>query len=188
MRTKTAVLWTFVPLLIAAATPAHAQNRAKSWELGPFVTSNHFDDDIEIEDQAGVGFRFGYNFTRMHELEFSFDGVDTEDSVIHAIDVTVGQFQVNYVLNLIFDRHQTVVPYVTAGLGSIRIEADDPFFGTEDETDDLFNLGGGVRFFFGNRFNLRLDARRIFFQGDNRVLLDDDYQNTQLSAGVGWVL
>jgi len=188
MRLKTLPLLALLPALLAATAPALAQNRAHSWEFGPYITGNDFDSDIEIEDKSGSGFRFGYNFTRNHELEFSFDGADTQDSVFNVIDVTVGEFQVNYVFNFIFDRHQKIVPYATAGLGSIRFDVDDPVFGKDHETDDLFSLGGGVRFFVGRRFNIRLDARSIFFTGDNRVLADQDFQNRQASVGVGWVL
>lgn len=188
MRIKKLALMALAPLLLATALPAFAQNRDDSWELGPFLTANDFDGDIEIEDEAGGGFRFGYNFTAMHELEFSFDGVQTEDNVFNTIDVDIGQFQVNYVFNFVFDRHQPVIPYLTAGLGSIRFEVDNVLFGPDDETDTLFSLGGGVRFFLGKIFNIRLDARKIFFEGDGVVLNRQDYENTQLSAGVGWVV
>ena len=190
MRIKKPALMALAPLLLATALPAFAQNRDGSWELGPFITSNYFDDDIEIEDETGGGFRFGINFTAMHELEFSFDHVETQDNVVNTIDVDVKQFQVNYVFNMIFDRHQPVVPYLTAGLGSVRFEVGETFFffGPDRETDTLFSLGGGVRFFLGKIFNIRLDARKIYFEGDGVVLAQQDYENTQLSACVGWVV
>lgn len=188
MRLKTLLLLALLPALLAVASPALAQNRSESWEFGPYIVGFNFDSEIEIEDRWGAGFRFGYNFVPMHEIEFAFEAVDTEDDVIHLIDVKVAQIQANYVLNFVFDRHQKVVPYFTAGLGVIRFEVDEPFIGSDDETDSLFNFGGGVRFFFTRQFNLRLDARFVSYTGDNVILRDQDYTNQQFSVGVGWVL
>jgi hypothetical protein len=176
-------------LLAATLLSGHAfaQNRDESWEMGPFITFNDFDADTEIDDDSGFGFRFGYNFTAMHELEFSFDGVDTEDDVFGVVDVEVDKFMTSYLLNFVFSRRQQVIPFFTAGVGWIRIESSSFGFGSDSEVDQLFTLGGGVRFFTGRIFHIRLDARRIFFEGDNDVLAGDDFTNTQLTAGVGWV-
>ncbi len=188
MRLKTPLISALLLVLFSAASPALAQNRSESWEFGPYLVGFDFDSEIEIEDKWGAGFRFGYNFVPMHEIELAFEAVDTEDDIFHLIDVKVAQFQANYVLNFIFDRHQKIVPYFTAGLGAIRFEVDEPFLGSDDETDSLFNMGGGVRFFFTRQFNLRLDARFVSYTGDNVILRDRDYKNQQLSVGVGWVL
>ncbi len=188
MRLKTLLLPALFLALATAASPALAQNRSESWEFGPYLVGFDFDSEIEIEDKWGAGFRFGYNFVPMHEIELSFEAVDTEDDVFHLIDVKVGQFHADYVFNFAFDRRQKVVPYLTAGIGAIRLEVDEPFLGSDEETDPLFNMGGGVRFFFTRQFNLRLDARVISFEGDNVILRDLEYENRQFSVGVGWVL
>ena len=175
-------------LLPLLAAPALAQPRAHSWELGPYFNFTDFDSATEIQDDVGLGFRFGYNFVPMHEMEFSFDTLDTEDRVSGQIDVELTKFQVNYVMNLIFQRRQVVVPYFTAGLGLLRYEVSEPGFGSDDETDDLFNVGGGARFFVGKSFNIRLDLRWILYEGDDIVLRSIDYTNTEFSFGVGWIL
>jgi outer membrane protein with beta-barrel domain len=188
MKLKAPLLVAILVVCAVAAPAARAQNRSESWEFGPYLVGFDFDRDIEIEDRWGGGFRFGYNFVPMHEVELSFEGVETQDDVFNQIDVSVGQFQANYVFNFIFDRHQPVVPYFTAGIGAIHFEVDDPVFGTDDETDPLFSIGGGVRFFIGKVFNFRIDARAVSFSGDNVVLSDRDFTNNQLSIGVGWVV
>lgn len=175
-------------LLVCCASPALAQNRSDSWELGPYMVFTDFDQDTEIDEDLGFGFRFGYNFTPLHELEFAFDGVSTEDSVFGTIDVDVFKFQTNYTFNFNFQRRQQVVPYFTTGFGFMRFDVSAPGIPSDDEVDMLFNLGGGVRFFIGPVFNIRLDFRFIFFEGDNQVLRDIDYQNNEFSFGVGWVL
>lgn len=181
-----------VPLALFAlflwASPAAAQNRAGSWELGPYVLLTDFDPATEIEDDAGFGFRVGYNFTPLHEMEFLLDGTSTEDSVVGQIDVDVRKFQTNYVFNFNFGRRQQVVPYFTTGLGFIVFDVNAPGAPSDDELDTLFNWGGGVRFFFGQVFNLRLDFRMIFYEGGNEVLNDLDFWNNEFSVGVGWVL
>jgi opacity protein-like surface antigen len=175
-------------LLLVTAAPATAQNRSESWEFGPYLVFNDFDPDTEIKDEEGLGFRFGYNFTPVHELELLFDAVSTQDNVISEIDIDEWKFQTNYVANFNFSRNQPVVPYFTTGFGFVRYSIDDPVFGSDDETDPAFNIGGGVRFFFGRTFNLRLDFRSIFYEGDNVILRDIDFQNNEFSVGVGWVV
>ncbi|HEU5182060.1 MAG TPA: porin family protein [Candidatus Polarisedimenticolia bacterium] len=175
-------------LMLWCASPALAQNRSEAWELNPYMVFTDFDRDTEIDEDLGVGFRFGYNFTPLHEMEFSFDGVSTEDSVVGQIDVDVFKFQSNYTFNFNFQRHQPVIPYFTTGLGFIRFDVSAPGIPSDDEVDMLFNFGGGVRFFIGPVFNIRLDFRFIFFEGDNQVLRDIDYQNNEFGFGVGWVV
>jgi len=175
-------------LMLWCATPALAQNRSESFELNPYMVFTDFDNQTEIDQDVGFGFRFGYNFTPLHELEFSFDGLSTNDTVVGQIDVDVTKFITNYTFNFNFQRKQQVVPYVTTGFGFIRFNASAPGIPSDDETDMLFNFGGGVRFFIGQVFNIRLDLRWLFYQGDNQVLRNIDYQNTDFGIGVGWVL
>src|SRR5262249_34111925 len=120
MKIKALVISALLLALGAATSPALAQNRSESWEFGPYFVYFGFDGATEIQDDWGGGFRVGYNFAPMHELEFAFEQVDTQDNVFHDIDVRVRQFQTNYNFNFIFDRHQTVIPYFTAGLGAIK--------------------------------------------------------------------
>jgi len=182
-------LWLAALLLMPlAASWAHAENRAQSWEFGPYWNAIDFDSATEIDDADGPGFRFGYNFTKLHEIEVLFDAVNTTDSVTGQIDVHQGEVQTNYVFNFNFQRRQPVIPYFTTGFGFLRLEVNAPGAGSDDEVDALWNIGGGVRFFFGRVFNLRLDFRSIFYQGGNQVLRDIDYQNNEFSIGVGWIL
>jgi opacity protein-like surface antigen len=194
---KTMARWipALVLVLLAAATSAPAQIRSESWELGPYFLWSGFDGSTEIADDWGGGFRFGYNFIPMHELEFSFSQVDTEDNVFHDIDVRVGQFQTNYNFNFAFHPHQMVIPYMALGLGAIRfhVKTTESVAGgivtvSDEETDPTFVFGGGVRFFVNKKFNVRLDGRWISYTGDNVVLRNVGFTNFDFSAGVGWVL
>jgi opacity protein-like surface antigen len=195
MKIKVLVIAALLLALGAATSPVLAQNRSESWEFGPYLVYFGFDGATEIQDDWGGGFRVGYNFVPMHELEFAFEQVDTQDNVSHDIDVRVRQFQTNYNFNFIFDRHQTVIPYFTAGLGAIKFNVQQTIavpgglaVVSGEETDPTFSFGGGVRFFFDKKFNLRLDGRFVSYTGNNDVLRDVYFTNSQFSVGVGWVL
>ena len=175
-------------LLSLLPTAALAQIKGESWELGPYVVETDYDSLTEINDHEGIGFRFGYNFTPLHEFETSLSTVSTHDNVTGQIDVRTGELAANYVFNFNFQRHQVVIPYFTAGLGFIRFDTSAPGAGSADELDSMWNWGGGVRFFFGKMFNLRLDFRAIYYHGGNDVLPYIYYQNNEFSLGVGWVL
>ncbi|MCI0407892.1 MAG: porin family protein [Acidobacteria bacterium] len=188
MRIRRHLLLTALFVLPLAAGTAQAENRAQTWEFGPYLVFTDFDSLTEIEDATGPGFRFGYNFTQLHEIEVLFDTLNSEDTVSGQIDVHQGEVQTNYVFNFNFQRRQVVIPYFTTGFGFLRLEVDAPGTGSNDEVDPEFNFGGGVRFFMGRVFNVRLDFRFIFFEGGNEVLQGLDFQNNQFSIGVGWVV
>ena len=174
-----------LPLAVGAA---QAENRAQTWEFGPSLVFTDFDSLTEIDDATGPGFRFGYNFTPLHEFEVNSNMLNTEDSVTGQIDVDQFEVQANYTFNFNFQRRQVVIPYFTTGFGFLRLEVQAPGAGSDDEVDPEFNFGGGVRFFMGRVFNVRLDFRIIFFEGGGEVLAPLDYQNNQFSIGVGWVV
>jgi hypothetical protein len=175
-------------LLPLLPNTARAQNKRESWEIGPYVVATDYDSLTEINDNEGFGFRFGYNFTNLHEFETFLDTVSTHDNVTGQIDVRQGELGANYVFNFNFQRHQVAIPYFTAGLGFIRFATSAPGAGSADELDSMWNWGGGVRFFFGKMFNLRLDFRAIYYHGGNDILPYYYFQNNEFSLGVGWVL
>jgi hypothetical protein len=175
-------------LVLFAPTAARAQHGGNSWEFGPYLVATDYDSLTEINDDEGFGFRFGYNFTRLHQVEVFLDTVSTHDNVTGQIDVRTGELATNYVFNFNFQKHQPVVPYLTGGFGFIRFSTSAPGAGSADELDPMFNFGGGVRFFLGRMFNIRLDFRSIFYHGGNDVLPYIDYQNNEFSLGVGWVV
>jgi hypothetical protein len=175
-------------LLPLAVGSARAENRPQSWEFGPALVFTDFDPLTEIEDATGPGFRFGYNFTKLHEVEVLFDTLNSQDTVTGQIDVHQGEVQTNYVFNFNFQKRQVVIPYFTTGFGFLRLEVQAPGTASNDEVDPEFNFGGGVRFFMGRVFNVRLDFRLIFYEGGGEVLPGLDYTNNQFSVGVGWIV
>jgi opacity protein-like surface antigen len=183
-----------LPLLIAALAlpllvpPADAAPRrygrgaasGRGFEISPYLVFTDFEEAVEIDEEIGVGIRFGYLGTPHHEFEFMVNGVDTDDEFFPGIQVDVTHFQFAYVYN--FTR-RGVVPYVTAGLGFVTV--DDEALG--DETNAVLGLGAGVRFFLGPAFFARFEYRHNQFEGDGPVFADGfEVSFRELLFGVGW--
>src|SRR5262249_8104934 len=142
---------------VVPAAPALAGQLEHSWEVGPWVSYTVFDNDFQLEDELGVGGHVGYNFPHGHELEITADRVepDVDESVRRVfgnLDVTIWTWTLGYVYN--FNPKKDIVPFLTTGLGSAHVDIED-----NDESDMTFHLGGGVRFFVNDRFQVRLDGR-----------------------------
>ncbi len=162
--------------------------RDRSLEIGPYLFGANFDDESNIENSGGLGLRFGWAFEDAHELEFSLDFLSTEDDIDGFLDVDLSTFKAGYVFNIA--PQAQIVPLITAGLGfqNIRI-SEDTSFGTlefEDETDPLIFAGGGIRFFLGPVFNLRLDGQVVAVYPDGES--DDTLVDGVFSVGASWVL
>jgi len=175
-------------LAVLIATPADAQSRGRGrhravergFELSTYLTQTDFDSKSELDDDIGVGFRFGYLFTAQHEVEFLYNAVDAQDQFLPQNEVNMAHFQVAYVYNF---TSKDVIPYLTAGLGVV--DWDDDFRG--GESDSVIGLGAGIRFVAGEAFYLRLEARHNMFEGDEPVFLGgEDFTFNEFAFGVGW--
>ena len=162
--------------------------RDRSFEFGPYIVGANFDDESNIENSGGLGFRFGFTFHKAHEVEFLVDFISTEDEFDGFLDVDLTTFKTGYVFNIVPEAQ--IVPLVTAGLGFQNIQiSEETFFGEvkfEYETDPLAYLGGGVRFFIGPVLNIRLDAQVVTVFPDGEP--DDSLTDGVFSVGVGWVM
>ncbi len=160
----------------------------RGFELNGYLTYFNFEKSTDLDDDVGVGFRFGYLYNPQQEVEFLIDTISTTGTLRDAFgnplpfksndDIT--HFQTAYVFN--FTSHD-VVPYLTAGVGFLS--TDDSDLGTE--TDLTFGLGGGVRFFLGRVLYARVEARQNFFSGNLPVFQDgESFSFQEISFGVGW--
>ena len=167
---------------LEAAPRRRAGGFRQGYEFNPYLTFTDFDSKSEIEDEIGVGFRFGYLYNTNHEIEFLFNGVSTNDEFLPSDTVDVSQFQVAYVFN--FTSHD-VVPYFTAGVGFMHVDDSD----LGDETNPVFGVGGGVRFFFGPVVYARFELRHNMFEGDGTVFVNnEDFSYNEVAFGFGWRL
>jgi outer membrane protein with beta-barrel domain len=165
----------------AAAQPRHArQGPIRGYEFSPYLVFVDFEEELDLDDEIGAGFRFGYLYNPYNEIEFLVEGVSTNDTIDPFIDVDVTTFQFAYVHN--FTR-KDVVPYFTAGLGFIHTE--DAVLG--DETDPALALGLGIRFFLGRSLFARFEGRGHFFEGDLPVFAEgNDVVIREFAFGIGW--
>jgi len=153
-------------------TPAWAQNREKAWELNPYIGYLSFDEtqgEEILKNTWDLGFRFGYHWTKHHEVEFGFFGGATEDGVGLGLDVDLLGGQVNYIYNLFLTRRDRVVGFGTAGVGLVNISSfgfvSDPDL-VGDQVEITYNYGLGIRVFGGPRAGFRFDIRRAQFSDE----------------------
>jgi len=176
----------FVPDVSAQSRP-YRGGFHRGFELNGYLTYFNFEKKTDLDDDTGVGFRFGYLYNPQQEVEFLIDSVsttgairDSTGAIIGIADDNITHFQTAYVFN--FTSHD-VVPYLTAGVGFLS--TDDSALGTE--TDLTFGLGGGVRFFLGRVLYARVEARQNFFSGNLPVFSDSEsFSFQEVSFGVGW--
>ncbi len=167
---------------------AHTRRRGKpgpfeqGFEFSTLFVHTSFESRVEIDDDIGLGFRFGYLFSPHHEVEGLFNFVSTEDEIFPAIDIDTFHFQFAYVYNF---RREGIVPYLTAGIGFLDIR--DRSLGSE--TDLTLGAGAGIRFFVNPVFHFRLEYRVNRFEGDGRVFVrGEDFDFDEFSFGIGWRL
>ena len=149
--------------VLRAQTPSYG-TRPGSIELtffaGMSAPVNHETNGFGLEIKTGtpIGGRANYNFDRHNAIEFS---------VANPL-----LFSANYVYNFSTIREKWV-PYVTAGLGASRHEISLSDNGQPaqlnvnlmdsgpDRSQTAFtgNFGGGLKYFFTERFALRFDVR-----------------------------
>lgn len=171
----------FAPDGHAAPRRYAARGSGEAYELNGYFTLNDFGSEMDLDDGTGLGFRFGYLYNPHHEIEFLLNSVSAEDQLDPFEDVDLDNLQVAYVFNFSDDN---VVPYLTAGLGVVHVDHSDPFF--DSETNQVFSLGGGARFFLGRVTYFRAEMRANYFEGDGEVFPEDDLSFKELSLGIGW--
>jgi hypothetical protein len=149
---------------LQAQTPTSEGTRSGSTEItffaGMSAPVNHESKGFGLEVKTGtpIGGRVSYNFNRHNAVEFS---------VANPFSLSA-----NYVYNFSAIREKWV-PYVTAGVGGTRQEIalndnNQPAQLNSNLTETgperrqtVFtgNFGGGLKYFFGERFALRFDVR-----------------------------
>jgi hypothetical protein len=148
---------------------ALAQNREKAWEINPYFGQMSFskvNGEQAFKDTWDIGFRFGYNWTKRHEVEFGFFGASTQNG--EGLDLTIDFLggQVNYVFNFPMHRRDKIMGFGNVGLGLINVSSfgfvSDPEL-VGDTVVFSQNIGGGIRFFGGPRAGFRVDARWVRF-------------------------
>src|SRR5262245_49019913 len=176
-----------VTLAALCGSSAWAQNREKAWEINPYggyLLFSKVEGERAFKDTWDLGFRFGYHWTKHHEVEFGFFGASTESG--NDLDLTIDFLggQVNYIYNFFMHRRDRIVGFATAGAGLLNVSSfgfvDDPDL-VGDSVEFSWNVGAGIRFFGGERAGFRIDVRRVQFS-------DGDVDVNFLEAAVGMTI
>ena len=186
-----------VALLLAAAGPAFAGGEKGQVEVGGFLGYGWLDDyqGLNPKDHLLFGGRLGYFLSNKLELEGSYKRLRTDSKI--APPLVTGDFPVNLTAwrgNLLLNfggAGSSVRPFITAGGGSekVDISSDAPTAYHVDQSHFGWNAGGGLRFFLGEKANLRFEGRyvRTKFEGLDDTQHDGQH-NIEATAGLGFLL
>ncbi|MBF0169572.1 MAG: outer membrane beta-barrel domain-containing protein [Nitrospinae bacterium] len=166
---------------------SQAEIKAKSWEISPFVGYNWFEADQNLKNQALVGGRLGYNFTRRFGLELAVEYLDTTLTDKDKTRSQKGQFgtpheSVNitfYHLDAVFHIRPDGAfnPFLLAGFGGVHYR---PSISVDGVDMSAFNFGLGAKWALTENVALRGDLR------DNIVseVIQEAYHNYGATLGL----
>lgn len=174
-----------MPVLLSAVfllpLAAHAEIKAGSVELSPFVGYNLFDNQHNIKDRPVFGGRIGYNFTNHFGLEgtgeFSKTRVDDKNKpwteqgqFTGADDVKI----ISYHLDLVYHflPEEKLNPFVTAGYGASHYNPE-----INSKNMRLMNVGVGAKYWVAENIALRVDL-------SDKMTFDEHLHNLSATAGV----
>lgn len=163
MKHKAALLtWVTTGLtVIASGSMTSAQAANTGFSITPGIGFYKFDDDYDLEDKGFANIGLQYEFENNIALEASWGQSDTEqdNGPIDDIDWNYTHIDALYY----FDAGDRIRPYLAIGAGEGELKINSQ---TTDET--LVNVGGGLKYLFGNAFAMRADLRAINSQ-DNET-------------------
>ena len=171
---------------IGFVSNAEAKNRDKSWEFSAMVSHYDPDHNTGVKNSIGEQIRFGYNFTKKIEAEFSYSITSTEidghdDDFVRALGHITASF--------LTDRDSHTLPYISAGLGVIQ-ETRAAFTDSTGtrvlesfDSSAILTLAVGARTFFNDNWGVRYEVQ--YGHHDSFTLGQDEYV---ISAGITWVV
>lgn len=207
MKASTTLLTTTGLLLLGLTGSAQAAqsggNRAGTYVYGfnvLYADSNTLDFEggstIELDDEYGLGFDFGYHVNDNLELQFSFDWMDVDYSA-RLVNATVPALSSNVrgtmesftpqVSAAWYFGTGAIAPYVTGGVGWSFIDTNvptgppnigcwwDPWYGqictsyqNTKSVDELnYKVGAGIRFDLNRAYSLRLGYEKRWIELEN---------------------
>ncbi len=176
MKSRIALLCLAVTLFSVSAASAQHRNAVEINPFGGYLFGGKFSrgsnaiftSDVDVDDHATFGGRLGFFITRSFEIELQYSRTETHfvtrdgGTLFGPGSRRLGDLDIDYYLGYMtfnFGRNPRIVPYVTLGAGSARL---DPRVGrTNVDSENKFtgSLGAGVKTMFNRNFGLRFDAR-----------------------------
>jgi OOP family OmpA-OmpF porin len=156
-----------VILLTLFAVNGMSEIRKGSVSLNPNIGGYIFQGGQHIDDDLTYGLGLGYSFTENWGVEGNFNYVNTDSNA----DSSDGEKVEAYLYRLDAVYHfmpeNKLVPYLSAGVGAIRINGDIDNKGS----DPLLDLGGGIKYFITENLAVRGDVRQIITDDPNYNLI-----------------
>ncbi|RII27696.1 MAG: OmpA family protein [Geobacter sp.] len=169
-------------LLLGATTVAHAEIKAGSFGITPFVGGFMFDGAQHLEMKEMYGIRAGYNFTENFGIEGVFNYVHTEPTA--GIFPPITKYNVyNYRGELLyhFMPKSRFVPFLAAGYGAQTIDPEN----AKSDSHGAFSAGGGFKYFFTDNIALRGDVRDLII---NSMITPSDTTRKQTVNNLEYAL
>jgi OmpA-OmpF porin, OOP family len=167
--------------VLALAGMAQAGERAGAVSISPYIGGFVFDDHQQFplkQNRVTYGFRLGYDFTDHFGTELVGSFVKPEYwAADHDFNDWLGHLDLLYN----FAPHAVIDPYLVVGGGvqSLRY----PKAAGGHQTDGIFTVGAGFKFFVAEDVAIRIDGRHIFdYQDDQETI-----HNWEYSAGVSFL-
>ena len=169
------------PVVTTVADPLLAQEPRPGWEAAPYAGFLAFDEGFRVADVFGFrglkdspvyGGRLGYTLGRRVGVEGSlaYSGHTLEPSALvgsSELDVSFLAFAADALLYL---ASGSVLPFVSAGVGSLTFEVDGESGAEESSSGAIASLGGGLKLPLTPAFVLRVDARDLLVRREARSL------------------
>jgi OOP family OmpA-OmpF porin len=143
-----------------------AEMRPGMVSIHPHIGGYAFSDSKDINNSVVYGLGIGINITRSLGIEGNFDYMNTE-ATSNGTDIKIPLYRVDALYH--FRTEKKLVPFISAGLGTIDIQGSGV-----NNTDNLLNYGGGIKYFITKSLALRGDIRHILeMENTNRKNLVD---------------
>jgi len=143
-------------LLLATGLAAVAQAALEPGEIAvsPMLGAHIFEGDQHIDDAATFGLGVSYSLTPewAFELAAQFTPTETDPGGLD-LDALVPRLDALYHLA----PGDKLVPYLSAGIGTLRLSPDKG----GSETEFALNYGAGLKYFLSKELALRAEARHL---------------------------
>jgi len=164
---------------------ARSEIKEGSFEVGPFVGYNYFEDNQNLKDRPVFGERFGYNFTTHLGIEAAvefihtrvYDKTQTEASEGQFISPIHRVFPTFYHIDAVyhFIPEGKFNPFFVVGFGGASYR---PEISTKDM--GAFNVGVGAKYWVTDNIALRFDLRDYFVT----EIMQETYHNYGATVGI----
>ncbi len=148
---RTAVIFTFLAVLLLLPFVVSAEIREGSFEINPYAGLHIFDNSEGLAKTGVYGLRLGYNLTKNVGVEGAFDLVGSRVRMAHAD------------LLYHFMPEKSLNPFLVAGLGAAKINPSD----SDSYKAFMGNFGVGVKYFFNRNMAFRAEIRDVITNMQN---------------------